>query len=75
MHAVGAQPLGQRDAVVDDERDVGVGADPLQRLGQPRELMLVDVFYPELERRDRPARSAALSRSGNAPPTSCGLIR
>ena len=27
MDAVGAQPLGQADAVVDDEGDVAVGAD------------------------------------------------
>ena len=64
MDAVGAEPLRQRDAVVDDERDVGVGADALQRLGEPRQLVLVDVLDPQLERRDRPARSAALSRSG-----------
>ena len=56
MHAVGAEPLGQADAVVDDERDVGVGADALQRLGQPRQLVLVDVLDAQLERRDRPAR-------------------
>ena len=40
MDAVGAEPLGQRHAVVDDEGDVGVGADALQRLGEPRQLML-----------------------------------
>ena len=51
VNAVGAEPLGQRHAVVDDEGDVRVGADALQRLGEPRELMLGDVLHPQLERR------------------------
>ena len=66
MDAVGAEPLGQADAVVDDEGDVGVGADPLQRLGQPRQLMLVDVLDPQLERRDRPARQRRLQPVGES---------
>ena len=49
MDAVGAEPLGERHAVVDDERDVGVGADALQRLGEARQLMLVDILDPQLE--------------------------
>ncbi len=49
MHSVRAEPLGQRHAVVDDEGDVGVGAQALQRLGQPRQLMLGDVLDPQLE--------------------------
>ena len=75
MDPVGAEPLGQRHAVVDDEGGIGVGADPLQRFGEPRQLMLVEILDAQLERRDRPGASAALSRSGKLPPTSCGLIR
>ena len=52
---IGAKPFRQRHAVIDNERGAGVGADPLQRLGQPRELVLVDALDPQLERRDRPA--------------------
>ena len=64
VDAVGAEPLGQRHAVVDDERDVGVGADPLQRLGEPRQLMLVDILDPQLERRDRAAAERRLQPVG-----------
>ena len=64
MHAVGIKPLGQADAVVDDECDVMVGADPLQRIGQPGQLMAVDVLHPELECRDRPARQRRLQPVG-----------
>ena len=64
MNAVGVDPLGQADAVVDDEGDVGVGADALQRLGEPRQLMLVDIFHPQLERRDRPAGQRCLQPVG-----------
>jgi len=35
MHAVRAEPLRQRNAVVEDERDIGIGANPLQRFGEP----------------------------------------
>ena len=66
MHPVGAEPLGQRDAVIDDERGVGVGADPLQRLGQPRQRMLVDALDAQLERRDRPGRQRRLQQVGKA---------
>src|SRR5215217_3091134 len=51
MDSVGAEPLGQRHAVVNDERHLGVGADSLQRLGQPRELVFVHVLDAQLERR------------------------
>lgn len=54
MDAVGAEPLGQRHVVVDDEGDVAPGADRLQRPRQPRRLVLVDALHPELERRHRP---------------------
>ena len=58
VDAVGAEPLGQLHAVIDDERDIGIGADALQRLGEPRQLMLVDVLHAQLERR----RDAGLER-------------
>ena len=54
MHPIRADALRQRGAVVDDERDLPLGADRLKRFGEPRRLMLVDPFYPDLERRDRP---------------------
>ena len=75
VHAVGAEALGQRHAVVDDEGDVGIGADALKRLGESRQLMLVDVLHAQLEAAAMPGSSAAFNRSGKAPPTSCGLIR
>ena len=75
MDPVGVEPLGQADAVVDDEGDVGVGADPLQRLGQPRQLMLSTPFTRSWNAATGPPASAAFSRSGKSPPTSCGLIR
>jgi len=34
MNPVGPQPLRQRHAVVDDERDIRIRADALQRLGE-----------------------------------------
>ena len=52
MHAIRAEPLGEAHAVVDDEGDARVRADALQRLRQPRELMLRNVLHAELERRD-----------------------
>ena len=75
MDAVGAEPLGQRHAVVDDERDVRVGADALQRLGEPRQLVLVDVLHAQLERGGDARLKRRLQAIGKAPPTSCGLIR
>src|SRR3546814_3978083 len=36
MHAIGAQPLRERDVVVDDKRHVVGRAEGLQRLGKPR---------------------------------------
>ena len=75
VHAVGAEPLGQRHAVVDDEGDVRVGADALQRLGEPRQLMLVHVLDPKLECRGEARLERGLQAVGKAPPTSCGLIR
>ena len=68
--------LASADAVVDDERDVAIGADALQRLGQRAP--------PRAGRRPspgtgtpRPARRRAprASRSGKPPPTSSGEIR
>ena len=54
VHAIGFQSLRQRNAVVDDEGDVVLRADRLQRRRQSRSLVLVYVLYPKLERRDRP---------------------
>src|SRR5690606_28743228 len=36
MDPVGLQPLGERDRIVDDERDLARRADGLQRFGKPR---------------------------------------
>ena len=66
MHAVRAEPLGQRHAVVDDEGDVGVGADALQRLGEPRQLMLVDVLHAQLEGRGDARLQRRLQAIGKA---------
>lgn len=49
MEAIGLQPFGQGNGIVDDECDIPLRADCLERLSQARRLMLVDVFYPELE--------------------------
>lgn len=60
VDAVGFQPLGERDAVVDDEGDVARAADRLQRLGEPHRLMLVHALDAELERGDRTRLERAL---------------
>jgi len=49
MHAVRAEALGESHAVVDDEGDIGVGADPLQRLGKPGQLVIAYVLHAQLE--------------------------
>ena len=49
MNAVGTEPSGQRDAVVDDEGDPGVRADALQWLCQSGDLVLGPVLHPQLE--------------------------
>src|SRR3546814_10738078 len=36
-------------SIVDDEGDFMIGAGALQRLGEPRRLVLIDTLYPELE--------------------------
>jgi hypothetical protein len=72
---VRAKALGKRDAVIDDEGGVGIGADALKRFGEPRQLMFFHAFDAQLERRDGPGRKCRLSRSGKPPPTSWGLIR
>src|SRR3569623_691134 len=66
MDTVRAEALGQRDAVVDDERHLAVGADALQRLGERRGLVLADVLDAELERRDRPGIERADEPVGEA---------
>src|SRR6476619_1418886 len=49
MDTIRTKALGQSHAVVDDEGDAGVGADALEGLGEPRQLMLVNVLYSQLE--------------------------
>ncbi len=49
VDTVSAQTPGERHAVIDDEGDAGVSANALQRLGEARELMLIDVLHPKLE--------------------------
>ena len=53
MHAIGAQPLGQRDIVVDDEGDVKFVAYRLQRRGEPGRFRQIHIFYAKLKGRDR----------------------
>jgi len=64
MDAIGAEPLGQRHAVVDDECGTGVGAEPLQGLGQAGKLMLADVFHAHLESSHRPRCQGGLKPVG-----------
>lgn len=54
VDAVGAETPGERHTVIDDECDLGVGADTLERLGKPGERMLIHVLDPQLERRGDP---------------------
>lgn len=51
VNSAGGKPFGKRDAVVDDESDIGVGADALQRLGKPGKVMLLPVLDTKLEGR------------------------
>src|SRR3546814_16837197 len=67
MDAVGADPLRQRHLVVDDEGGVVRGADRLQRLGEPRRRVLLDVLDAKLEGRARP-RGYALPQPGGKTP-------
>ena len=60
VHAIGLQPLCEGNGIVDDERHVARGADGLQRLGQPRGLVPVNAFDPELERRHGSRRKRPL---------------
>ena len=54
MDAVRIQALCQADAVIDDERDIMIGANALKRIGQASNLMRIDVLHPQLECSDRP---------------------
>src|SRR6185369_11048638 len=54
MNAVRAETLRQLHAVVDDEGDLGIGADALKRLSKACQLMLVEVLYAQLEGRRDP---------------------
>ena len=49
MHTVRVQAFGQCHAIVNDERHIMRRADRLQGFGKCCGLMLVDIFYPELE--------------------------
>ena len=44
MNTVGAEPPGERNAVVHDESDTGIGANPLQRFGKAREVVLAHIL-------------------------------
>ena len=66
VYAVGAEPLGEARAVVDDEGDVVLGADRLERFGELRGGVLVDALYAELERRNRPGAERAAQTIGKA---------
>jgi hypothetical protein len=52
MYAVGIETLCEADAVIDDEGNVRVRTNALQRLGQPCKLVLVDGLHTQLESRD-----------------------
>ena len=54
MHTIGADALRKACRIVDNESDVPLGADPLQRLGEPHRFVLVDALDAKLECRDRP---------------------
>ena len=41
--------LHARMLVVDDERNIRIGTDALQRLGEPCQLVVVHVLHPKLE--------------------------
>ena len=49
MNAISAHALGKRHAVVDNESDVEVSADPLERFRKSRDLILFNVFQTKLE--------------------------
>lgn len=53
MNAIGAQPLGQADRIVDDEGHFARCTDCLERRSQPRGFVFVDALHAELEGRDR----------------------
>lgn len=68
MHPVRPQPLGQRDAVVNDERAIVRRADLLQRAGELSRLVLIDPLDPELERGDRRGGQRAIEPGGKVSP-------
>ena len=67
MRPVGADPPGKRDRVVDDEGDLGIGADALQRLGEARERVFVHVFDAKLEGGGGPRLQRRLQSIGKDP--------
>ena len=46
MHAVGAEPLGEPHAIVDDERHAPVRAEPPERRAELCDAVLVHAFQP-----------------------------
>src|SRR3546814_14834135 len=67
MDAVGAEPFGEADAVVDDERHVARAADFQERLGKARTLLLIDLFDAELEPRHRHGLERTAHPPGHTP--------
>src|SRR5690606_13562684 len=53
MHTIGAEALGERDAVIDDEGDIALGAELLQRRSQARDAVLVESLEAQLKGGDR----------------------
>ena len=49
MNTIGAQPLRKRNAIIDDERDLSVGANTLKRLGETRYFVLRLALHAQLK--------------------------
>ena len=60
MDPIGVQPLGKADAVIDDEGDLALGTERLDRPGERGDGMIVDPFEAQLEGGDL----AAVERLG-----------
>jgi hypothetical protein len=54
MHAIRTQTLGERNAVIDDEGNVALGTNHLQRLCRARNGVIVQPLQPQLKGRNRP---------------------
>jgi len=66
MNAVGLDPLGEADVVIDNESYIPGRADFLQRPGEARGLVLLDALYAELERGDRARAERAFEPLGES---------